>query len=179
VNVSGASQLLGGAVDVAALQGRIGMLPGEMARWHDGGVRPYSYGNTQAGVENPEIYRRKYGFGLFAAGYEGAMDFAYQSGAGFAWNGFDDGQYRDHMFTYPTSNGQLVSTIEWEGYREGVDDVRYLSTLMALDHSRTREQIRSWLKEVMATHSDLDAVREIVVGEILRLRRENHGDSVR
>ena len=38
----------------------------------------FSYGNPQVGVENPEIYRKNYGFALWNAGYDGAMDFAYQ-----------------------------------------------------------------------------------------------------
>ena len=126
VNVPGASPRLGDVLDVVNLQGRIGMIPGEMERWHGHGVRPYSYGNTQVGVENPDIYRRNFGFGLFTAGYDGAMDWAYQGGYNFAWNDFDGGQYRDHMFSYPTSDGHLVNTVEWEAYREGADDIRYL-----------------------------------------------------
>ena len=68
-----------------------------------------SYGNPQVGIENPEIYRKNYGFALWNAGYDGAMDFAYQYTEGTSiWNDYDapayDGtQYRDHVFAYPTS----------------------------------------------------------------------------
>jgi len=32
------------------------------------------------------------------------------------------------MFVYPTVDG-VIDTIAWEGYREGIDDLRYLATL--------------------------------------------------
>ena len=41
-----------------------------------------------------------------------------------------DRTYRDHVFAYPTLNG-VIDTIQWEGFREAVDDVRYLTTLCA------------------------------------------------
>ena len=59
------------------------------------------------------------------------MDYAYQHGFGHVWNDFDDKTYRDHVFAYPTLNG-VIDTVQWEGFREGVDDVRYLTTLRAL-----------------------------------------------
>ncbi|MDD5599911.1 MAG: LamG domain-containing protein, partial [Victivallaceae bacterium] len=91
----------------------------------------FSYMNPQAGLENPEIYRRNFGLCLWKYGYDGAMDFAYHStggGRGFTWNDFDNASYRDHNFTYPTING-VIDTIAWEGFREGVDDARYMATL--------------------------------------------------
>ena len=44
--------------------------------------------------------------------------------------------YRDHVFAYPTSNG-VIDTIQWEGWREGVDDTRYVATLIKKDGSDT------------------------------------------
>ena len=59
--------------------------------WHNYGHRIFSYGNPQVGVENPEIYRKNYGFALWNAGYDGAMNFAYQYQFGQSiWNDFDD-----------------------------------------------------------------------------------------
>ena len=46
--------------------------------FHKYGREILSYGNPQSGIENPEIYRTNYGFALWNAGYDGAMDFAYQ-----------------------------------------------------------------------------------------------------
>jgi hypothetical protein len=54
--------------------------------------------------------------------------YAYQHSFCNIWNDFDDPVFRDHVFAYPTVNG-VIDTTAWEGYREGVDDVRYLTKL--------------------------------------------------
>ena len=57
---------------------------------HRYGHEIYLYNQPQVGVENPEIYRKNYGFTLWNAGYDGAMDFAYQGQYGNSiWNDFD------------------------------------------------------------------------------------------
>lgn len=101
----------------------------EAAKWQAAGHKIWAYGCPQGGVENPEIYRRNYGFKLLLAGYDGAATYAYQHSFGNIWNDFDHHEYRDHNFTYPTMDG-VIDTIAWEGYREGVDDARYLATLI-------------------------------------------------
>lgn len=121
----------------------------EIALWRNSGKDVYSYGNPQTGVPNPLIYRTNYGFLLWRHNYTGAMDYAYQHAfpgtsathdlAGCAtsttsycsmWNDFDADNYYDHVFAYPTSNG-VVDTIQWEGFREAVDDMRYVATLQS------------------------------------------------
>jgi hypothetical protein len=124
-----AAGLVGDIVDVGNIAGA--MSTAQAAQWHSYGNRIFSYANPQIGVENPAIYRRNYGFALWNAGYDGAMNYAYQHSYGHIWNDYDsaDTHYRDHVFAYPTSNG-VIDTIEWEGFRNGVDDLRYLATLM-------------------------------------------------
>ncbi len=102
--------------------------PAEAAKWHSVGSQAFCYANPQVGVEEPETYRRNFGLVLWKAGFDGAMDYAYQHAFGHIWNDYDHPHYRDHNFTYPTING-VVDTIQWEGFREGVDDVRYVTTL--------------------------------------------------
>jgi len=101
----------------------------EASKWHSVGKKIYSYANPQGGVENPEVYRRNFGLLLWKYDYDGACTFAYQKDYGNIWNDFDNTLGRDHNFTYPTVDG-MIDTIAWEGYREGVDDVRYVTTLM-------------------------------------------------
>ncbi len=122
-----AVNIAGDLLDIAVLDGSLD--PAQAAQWHSYGKRVLSYDNPQVGVENPEIYRKNFGFALWNAGYDGAMNYAYQHGAGSIWNDFDDSYLRDHVFAYPVSNG-VIDTIQWEGWREGVDDTRYLATLM-------------------------------------------------
>jgi hypothetical protein len=69
-----------------------------------------------------------------------------------------------------------IETLQWEGYREGVDDTRYLATL--LEAIRTAEPgqkdvaeaARRWLVEVDVS-GDLDAIRREMIGWILELGR--------
>ncbi|MFA6175947.1 MAG: hypothetical protein WC765_05155 [Phycisphaerae bacterium] len=96
--------------------------------FHKHSHKVLSYANPQVGVENPYIYRKNYGLLLKYYDLDGAMDFAYQWSFGNIWNDFDHSHYRDHCFAYPTVNG-VVDTIAWEGYREGLDDLRYYHTL--------------------------------------------------
>lgn len=88
----------------------------------------FSYANPQAGVENPAIYRRNYGLLLWQSNYDGACDFALNLSYGNIWNDFDHPAYRDQNFAYPTVDG-LIDTLAWEGYREGMDDIRYVLKL--------------------------------------------------
>ena len=100
----------------------------EVARWHAYGHKIFSYANPQTGVEDPVLYRRNFGLLLWKYEYDGAATNAYQHTFGTTWNDFDHKTYRAHTIAYPTVDG-VVDTIAWEGYREGVDDVRYVTTL--------------------------------------------------
>ena len=122
-----AVDVVGDLLDVAVFAGTLNST--QAAKWHSYGHKIFSYAYPEAGVEDPETYRDNYGVALWYAGYDGEMIYAYQSGFGHIWNDFDDTVYRDHVFAYPTSNG-VIDTIQWEGFREGVDDTRYLATLL-------------------------------------------------
>lgn len=97
------------------------------------------YQTPIAGIERPQTYRYKYGLWLWAKGLKGAMPYAYQKRYGeYMWDDFDNslgknpGSYeREQSFTYPTADG-VVDTIQWEGFREGIDDTRYLTRLIEL-----------------------------------------------
>lgn len=117
---------MGSYLDVAVVPGPLE--PGESAAYHAIGRRVFSYSNPQAGEETPAVYRRNYGVALWRAGYDGAMLYAYQHSANHIWNDFDDKKYRDHVMAYPTVDG-VIDTLQFEGLREGIDDVRYLTTL--------------------------------------------------
>jgi len=103
-------------------------MPDEAEKFHSIGHKIFNYANPQSGVENPYIYRRNYGLVLWSSGFDGALVYAYQHSMGDAWNDSDHYLFRDHNFTYPTSNG-AIKTLAWEGMREAIDDVRYLTLL--------------------------------------------------
>jgi hypothetical protein len=152
----------------------------EAALWHSVGHKIWCYANPQGGVENPDIYRRNYGLLLWQNNYDGACTFAYQYGfsGGNIWNDFDHATYRDHNFTYPTVDG-VIDTIAWEGYREGVDDIRYLTKLQQLIATAQASgdlalidianQATAYLDTIDAGKDDLDAVRAKMIDYIIKL----------
>jgi len=140
---------------------------------HANGFKILSYGNPQAGVERPEVYRRNYGLALRAAGYDGAIDYEYRTiDEKSAWDDFDHHHYRDHNFAYPAV-GKPIDTIQFEGWREGVDDLRYAATLELAIRAATGEgrqvasaqQAQAWLGG-LSGKEDLEAVRMEMIRRI-------------
>jgi hypothetical protein len=167
-----AVDLVGDLLDVAVLSYSPNTT--QAAQWHSHGKRLFSYNNPQVGVENPEIYRKNYGVSLWLSGYDGAMVNAYQSTFGQSiWNDYDapgwvdEGElyhYRDHVFAYPTSNG-VIDTIQWEGWREGVDDTRYLAKLVKLKGSD--ESTRALVADSISKGQDMETIRKKIIERIL------------
>ncbi len=159
----GTFEVMGDLLDVAVYAGP--PVAEEADKYHQAGHHIFSYANPQVGVEQPETYRRNFGLLLWKTGYDGAMDYAYQHSFGHSWNDFDHQRYRDHNFTYQTTDG-VIDTIQWEGFREGVDDVRYLATLeKAIRDAKANpakaaaaEDAERWLKQLDIT-GDLHEVR--------------------
>lgn len=149
----------------------------DVARAKAKGMKLVSYGHPQGGCVTPETYRRNYGLLLWQWGFDGAMTHAYQCGYGFIWNDFD-GVYRDENMTYPTADG-VIDTLQWEGYREGVTDLRYLTTLQdAIRQSPATPsavQAAAFLADLktadLATR-DLDEIRSEMIDFILALNAQ-------
>ncbi len=164
----GTFEAMGDLLDVAVLARKPD--PDEAAKFHGVGSEAFTYAFPQVGPEEPETFRRNYGLVLWQAGYDGAMDYAYQHGFGHVWNDFDSNRYRDHNFTYPTVNG-IVDTVQWEGFREAVDDTRYMATLLAAiegcDDAQVKAEAQAWV-DALDPQRDLDEVRAEMVGLIQR-----------
>lgn len=162
-NSVGTAELVGDILDLAVTSA--GSNVEEVEKWKSHNKRVFSYANPQVGVENPEIYRKNYGLGLICNGYDGTMNYAYQDAFNDIWNDFDHDKYRDHVFSYPTSNG-VIRTIAWEGFREGVDDVRYLSTLIKKDNAILNDMVNK-IKPLLLNNESLDTLRTDIVNQIL------------
>jgi hypothetical protein len=169
----GAADAVGDLLDAPVLYGARSAteIAAEIAKFHGHGQHVLTYGNPQAGIENPVVYRKNYGFALWNAGYDGAMDFAYQFKEGASiWNDYDatpfDGvhTYRDHVFAYPTSNG-IVDTVQWEGWREGVDDTRYLATLVK--KMGDDALARSVVTDSLSKNESMSTTRKRLIQEML------------
>ena len=146
----------------------------ESTRWHSNDRLIYSYQNPTGGYEIPETYRLNYGLLLWQFGYDGAMPYAYQDAGGSVWNDFDSDRNRDFNFSYPALD-RPIDTIQWEGFREGIDDIRYLSTLVGMLDSADEEKaahVRRWLnqlREAPLGKLDLDEVRKALIAHVLYL----------
>ena len=75
---------------------------------------------------------------------------------------------------FRTDDG-VLDTLHWEGYREGVDDTRYLATLMKAIKTAPAVKkpdasaAQKWLDGLDIT-GDLDAIRNGMIEWILKLR---------
>ncbi|OGQ92310.1 MAG: hypothetical protein A2284_16910 [Deltaproteobacteria bacterium RIFOXYA12_FULL_61_11] len=154
--------------------------------YHEHGHRLFSYANPQAGEVAPDTYRRNFGFLVWQQDYDGVMDYAYQHSFGNIWNDWDVPDSRDLCFTYPTADG-VIDTLQWEGFREGLDDVRYLATLEELLERKrsccaTEPGTGCCPKGVLSAHNflanlktvgsatlDLDAMRSVAIAHLLHL----------
>ncbi len=162
----GTFEAMGALLDIAVLAGRPDTAEAE--KFHSVGSKVFTYAFPQVGPEEPETFRRNFGLVLWQAGFDGAMDYAYQHGFGHVWNDFDSDRYRDHNFTYPTVNG-IVGTVQWEGFREGVDDTRYMATLLtaieASDNAEAAAAAREWV-DALDPQRDLHEVRAEMVEHV-------------
>ena len=172
------------AVDGITLSAKLDPRLAALAR--KGGMEIYSYNNPQAGWETPHTYRRNYGLALWTAGYTGGMNYCYTERY---WNDFG-WSTRPHCMVYPSAD-RMIDTLQWEGYRESIDDVRYLSTLLdAIEGARKLPALKpmaldaeQWVKSIDVKDTkgwegfregvddaDLDALRRKMVNWIIQLR---------
>ena len=102
--------------------------PTPTARWNalaDGRVGWYS--KMHVGPENPAFNRRQYGMASYLSGYSAVCNYAHHLGP---YND-DSTRYRPMVFAYG-SHGGVIDTLQWEGFREGIDDMRYATLMMRL-----------------------------------------------
>ena len=128
---------------------------------HRYGHKIFTYMNPPAGVPLPELQRRSEGLGLWRVGFDGTMTWAYTHIKG---EPLDQGMMWSKVMRV---EGGVLDTLHWEGHREGVDDVRYLTTLVnTLTRARGRfpqdpmiHQTDEWLAGIDVANGDLDAIR--------------------
>lgn len=138
------------------------------------GNKMWIYHNPQLGVEEPETYRRNYGLMLLKWGLDGTCNYAYQCDMGpNIWNDFDFYKFRDHVMAYPTISG-LIPTIQWEGWRQGVNDVKYISTLIKIISRYEPKKREVKIKETnkilqnMDDKTNLNYIRAKIIDKILK-----------
>lgn len=99
------------------------------------GMESWAYADPQGGEERPFTYRSIYGVRLWAEGFDGVCEYTYQSATRkehTGWNDWGHDRWRPHTMSYATRT-RPIPTLQWEGWREGIDDVRYLTLLLKTD----------------------------------------------
>ena len=146
------------------------------ALWNKiGGTHCAWYACMHIGPENPAFNRRQYGMAPYLAGYNATCNYAHHFGP---YND-DRTTYKPMVFAYGISSG-VIDTIQWEGYREGNDDIRYATLLTSLAREaaeskdlKTRYAGRLALQYVAVINreeDDLNACRMEMAERILKLR---------
>ncbi len=143
--------------------------------WREIGDSIGFYAGQHTGVENPSFVRRQNGM----LGYMNGLNIIYNYHFDpLAWNDLSHGLYRPMTIAYLSGDG-LVDTLQWEAYREAVDDVRYATKLQqliqqALDSgsvARKQEAKKAlqYLALLNPQQADLSAVRMEMIEYILKL----------
>lgn len=152
----------------------------ENLAYHEAGCLKWTYGAPFSGPESPAIWRRLKGLTIYMANGDGIQEYVLAEGW-HIWNEFTSpsrSPWRNFMMIYPTLDGAL-STLAWEGIREGFDDVRYLTLLRRLTRyamsspspSTKNLAIKAiaWSESLNPETANLDAVRNTASSFIIRL----------
>ena len=97
--------------------------------------------------------RMTYGFGFWRSGYRGLIPWMYQFIQSNPMN-YLDGQYSD-VFVRIADDGTPIPVVTWEVYREGIDDMRYITTL---EHWIERAKAAGREDLAQAGRADLDSI---------------------
>lgn len=149
--------------------------------WHSFGddkmITNYAYPHT--GPENPDLMRQRHGMWVYKANYDATYNYIFYEGPPNIWNDNSmKDEFRNFNLVYPTQTG-LIDTIAWEGYREGIDDIRYATKLkqLAADAIASGQQERAaaannaltWLEEVDERSTNQDLLRLEMIRHILHM----------
>lgn len=135
---------------------------------HQNGFKIFTYMDPLAGCHLVELHRRNRGLGLWRAGLDGTMTWS------FTHIGGTRSAEQPYIFNMVfRTQKDVLDTLGWEGYREGVDDARYLTTLLdALETAKAAgrnldlvEKTRHWLAGV-GMDADLEAWRLEMAGRV-------------
>lgn len=148
------------------------------AKWHAFGARITSYAAPHTGPENPDFMRRTHGLDLYKADADGTNNYMLN---GWAWNDFamEDINFRSFNVVYPGIDAP-IGTIQWAGFREAIDDVRYATLLQQLarkamesgniDSIYQGRMALQWLTLLDTKTCDLNAARLEMIAYIDKLR---------
>ncbi|MDD2708795.1 MAG: hypothetical protein PHV34_12490 [Verrucomicrobiae bacterium] len=153
---------------------------------HRKGFKALEYGRPQGCAEEPETFRRGYGVLIWKDRLDGAGHWAWQDARYRDFRAYDDfnkhskGEFaaRKFIMAYPTVDG-VIDTVQYEGMREGINDMRYISTLLktiqaAEKNPKTRSaagEAETFLDGLDVFGGDLDEIRDQISAWIIKLNQ--------
>lgn len=145
----------------------------DLARQLDqSGDEAWLYHNIRGSFFPAEWTRLVNGYYMWTSPLKVHVPWMYYSFKGNPFDATDGPRLRGGDFAYaaphPADPTEMVPTRHWEGFREGIDDMRYLATLEALidEHPGTPQSdaARAWLanlrRGVTPTHAELEPIEE-------------------
>lgn len=148
--------------------------------WHEAGARVTAYANPHTGPENPDFVRRTHGLLMYLKDQDGSVNYEVN---GSEWNEFLGASYHFRSFNwiYPGAE-KPIETIQFEGFREAIDDVRYATLLKqtaaeamkspVIDTVYAGKNAMLWLAQIDPFECDLTAVRLEMIRRILELKSQ-------
>ncbi len=135
------------------------------------------YACQHIGAENPAFNRRQNGLAPYLAGYSAFCNYAHHLGT---YNDTCRWLYRPMVFAYGTYDG-VIDTLQWEGFREGVDDIRYATLMktLAAEALQSKDikiryaggQANQFLALMEPDKGNLDTIRQEMILHILKLKK--------
>jgi len=146
-----------------------------------------NYAHPHSGPENPDLMRQRHGMWLYKANYDAVYNYIwyFESPNVSAWSDYVDATYRSFGFVYPTRT-DVIDTLAWEGFREGIDDIRYATKLKqlaedALDSSvpariAAANKALNWLETTNERTTNSDLLRLGIIDRIMKLLELENGN---
>lgn len=103
----------------------------QIAAWQAAGCTVAKYATPQGRPNSPAMFRRSYGWWLWAMNLQGYIHWALSRYYNDPWNDFDHASIRDECLLYPDARPSTIHTLALRGVREGITDLRFIETLEA------------------------------------------------
>ena len=136
------------------------------------------YSDPHSGPENPELARRQYGWACWRNNYDMVCQYVMFVRGWAEFNRPYENDLRSLTMAY-AGDGQLIDTLQFEGFREAIDDIRYSTLLkkLAIKAAESKDvnvkylgrAALSWQAQVPFETTSLTALRYETVDKILKL----------
>lgn len=163
----------------------LGTTPDDMkrtGRWNEVGDTFVSfYALQHTGSENPQFVRYQHGLLSYLSNMSMIENYEFAIGdTNDSWNDRANIVYRPMVITYENADG-LMETIQWSGFREGVDDMRYMTYLKLLcreaeesgklEARLVARKALQWESLIPRQSPDLNSIRLEAIAHILKIRK--------